>query len=87
MGGGTGTGASPIVAQAAKEAGALVVAFVTKPFMFEGKKRMDHAESGIIELCSAVDSIVTIPNQRLMTMVNEQLRFDEAFKMADQVLC
>ena len=87
MGGGTGTGASPIVAQAAKEAGALVVAFVTKPFMFEGKRRMDHAESGIIELCSEVDSIVTIPNQRLMTMVNEQLRFDEAFKMADQVLC
>jgi cell division protein FtsZ len=87
MGGGTGTGASPIVAQAAKEAGALVVAFVTKPFMFEGKKRMDHAELGIMELCEAVDSIVTIPNQRLMTMVNEKLRFDDAFKIADQVLC
>jgi len=87
MGGGTGTGASPIVAQAARDAGALVVAFVTKPFMFEGRRRMDHADMGIVELNSAVDSIVTIPNQRLLTMVNEQISIDEAFNMADQVLC
>ncbi|MBN2374318.1 cell division protein FtsZ [bacterium] len=87
MGGGTGTGASPIVAQAAKEAGALVVAFVTKPFMFEGKRRMDYAEKGIRELREAVDSIVTIPNQRLLTMGNEKMSFEEAFNMADQILC
>ena len=87
MGGGTGTGASPIVAQAARDAGALVVAFVTKPFMFEGRRRMEFAELGIMELISAVDSIVTIPNQRLLTMVNEQIPFDEAFNLVDQVLC
>ncbi|MGA1796555.1 MAG: cell division protein FtsZ [bacterium] len=87
MGGGTGTGASPIVAQAAREAGALVVAFVTKPFLFEGRKRMTHAEMGISELNCEVDSIVTIPNQRLLTMGNESIQLDEAFNTADQVLC
>lgn len=87
MGGGTGTGASPIVAQAAREAGALVVAFVTTPFMFEGRRRMTHAEKGILELKEAVDSIVTIPNQRLLTMINEKITVDEAFNMADQILC
>lgn len=87
MGGGTGTGASPIVAQAAKEAGALVVAFVTKPFMFEGRRRMTHADGGILELKEAVDSIVIIPNQRLLSMISEKVSIDEAFNMADQVLC
>ncbi len=87
MGGGTGTGASPIVAQAAKEAGALVVAFVTRPFFFEGRMRMNHADRGIIELKEAVDSIVIIPNQRLLSMISEKVTIDEAFNMADQILC
>jgi len=87
MGGGTGTGASPIVAQAARDAGALVVAFVTKPFLFEGRKRMNFAEIGITELNTEVDSIVTIPNQRLLTMGNENIPLEEAFNVADQVLC
>jgi len=86
MGGGTGTGAAPIVAQIAKEMGILTVGVVTKPFTFEGKRRMMHAEQGIAELKDKVDTLVTIPNDRLLQVVEKKTSIMEAFKIADDVL-
>jgi cell division protein FtsZ len=86
MGGGTGTGASPVIAEIAREAGALTVAVVTKPFAFEGKKRMITAEEGIANLKDSVDTLIVIPNQRLMDVVDKKLGFLDAFKLADNVL-
>jgi len=86
MGGGTGTGAAPIVAQAAKELGILTVGVVTKPFHFEGVRRMKVAEAGITELQKAVDTLLIIPNQNLFRVANEKTTFADAFAMADQVL-
>jgi len=86
MGGGTGTGAAPVVAQAAREAGALTVAVVTKPFFFEGKRRLEQAERGIAELRKAVDSIITIPNDRLLQLAAKKASFQEMLKKADEVL-
>ncbi len=86
MGGGTGTGAAPIVARAAKELGILTVGVVTKPFMFEGMRRMRCAESGITELQKEVDTLIVIPNQNLFRVANEKTTFADAFAMADQVL-
>jgi len=86
MGGGTGTGASPIVAQLAKESGALTVAVVTKPFAFEGTRRMVVAEEGIEELRDKVDTLIVIPNQRLMDVVDKKMPLLEAFRVADSVL-
>ena len=86
MGGGTGTGAAPIVAQIAKELGALTVGIVTKPFAFEGKKRMMYAERGLGELKEHVDTMIVIPNQRLIAIVERDTTLTCAFKMADNVL-
>lgn len=86
MGGGTGTGAAPVVARAAKEAGILTVAVVTKPFAFEGSRRMRLAESGITELQKYVDTVIVIPNQNLFRVATERTSLQEAFKMADEVL-
>ena len=86
MGGGTGTGAAPIVAKTAKELGILTVGVVTKPFHFEGVRRMRVAEAGIIELQKAVDTLLIIPNQNLFRVANEKTTFADAFAMADQVL-
>ena len=86
MGGGTGTGAAPIVAQAAKEAGALTVAVVTKPFAFEGTRRMVVAEEGIENLKDKVDTLIVIPNQRLMDVIDKKMPLLEAFRVADSVL-
>ncbi len=86
MGGGTGTGAAPVFAKIAKEVGALTVGVVTKPFMFEGKKRMRHAEQGMRSLRESVDSLITIPNQRLLAISGATLSMVEAFKKADEVL-
>jgi len=86
MGGGTGTGAAPIFAKIAKEVGALTVGVVTKPFLFEGKKRMRHAEQGMFCLRESVDSLITIPNQRLLALSGTTLSIVEAFKKADEVL-
>lgn len=86
MGGGTGTGASPVVAELARKAGALTVAVVTKPFSFEGQRRMQMAEQGIEELKSRVDTIITIPNDRLLKIVSEKENISEAFRLADDVL-
>src|SRR5215831_8939934 len=86
MGGGTGTGAAPIVAQAAKELGILTVGVVTKPFHFEGVRRMRVAEAGITELQKAVDTLLIIPNQNLFRVANEKTTFADAFAMANQVL-
>jgi len=86
MGGGTGTGASGVIAEIAKEAGALTVAVVTKPFSFEGKKRMLTAQDGIAVLKDAVDTLIVIPNQRLMDVVDKKMTFLDAFKLADNVL-
>jgi cell division protein FtsZ len=86
MGGGTGTGAAPIIAKIAKEAGALTVGVVTKPFMFEGKKRMRHAEDGLAALRENVDSLIMIPNQRLLAVSGAKLSMMDAFKKADEVL-
>jgi cell division protein FtsZ len=86
MGGGTGTGAAPVVASIAKELGALTVAVVTKPFTFEGSRRMRQAEAGIQELRGIVDTLLTIPNQRLLTVVEKGTSLQEAFKVADSVL-
>lgn len=86
MGGGTGTGAAPIIAKAAKEAGALTVAVVTKPFMFEGKKRMRQAREGLEELENSVDSLISIPNQRLLNIAGKNLSVMETFLKADEVL-
>jgi cell division protein FtsZ len=86
MGGGTGTGASPVVAKAARELGILTVGVVTKPFHFEGQRRMRFAESGILELHKVVDTLLIIPNQNLFRVANEKTTFADAFAMADQVL-
>jgi len=86
MGGGTGTGAAPVIAKIAREIGALTVAVVTKPFDFEGRRRMRHAEDGINSLKDAVDAIITIPNQRLLAIANQQTPIGDAFKQADEVL-
>lgn len=86
MGGGTGTGASPIIAEVAKETGALTVAVVTKPFAFEGLRRMRVAEEGIDRLKEKVDTLIVIPNQRLIDVVDKQMSLLEAFKVADSVL-
>lgn len=86
MGGGTGTGAAPIVAEIAKETGALTVAVVTKPFDFEGKKKMKLAEEGIRKLREAVDTLIIIPNQYLLKIVEKRTPIREAFLMADDVL-
>ena len=86
MGGGTGTGAAPVVARAARERGVLTVGVVTKPFAFEGLKRMRSAEEGIAELQRHVDTLIVIPNQNLFLIANQQTTFKQAFAMADQVL-
>lgn len=86
MGGGTGTGAAPVVAQLAKDVGALTVGVVTKPFAFEGKKRALQAERGLVELKQYVDTLIVIPNQRLISLVERETTLIEAFKMADNVL-
>ena len=86
MGGGTGTGGAPIVAEAAREAGALVVAVVTKPFAFEGSKKMRQAELGLKQLSEVVDTVITIPNQRLLSVSNKSTSLKGAFKKADEVL-
>ena len=86
MGGGTGTGAAPVVAQVAKDLGILTVAVVTKPFVFEGKKRMAIAEQGIKELAEYVDSIITIPNEKLLTVVGKSASLLQAFGKANEVL-
>jgi cell division protein FtsZ len=86
MGGGTGTGAAPVIAEAAREAGALTVGVVTKPFLFEGGPRMRNADSGIAELAKHVDSLVVIPNDRLLETCNEPMGLLDAFGMADNVL-
>ncbi|OYU39732.1 MAG: cell division protein FtsZ [Pseudorhodobacter sp. PARRP1] len=86
MGGGTGTGAAPIIAQAARELGVLTVGVVTKPFQFEGNKRMKQAEDGITALQKVVDTLIIIPNQNLFRLANERTTFTDAFAMADDVL-
>ena len=86
MGGGTGTGAAPVVAAIAKELGILTVGIVTKPFGFEGKKRMNQAESGIAALREQVDSLVVIPNERLKFVSEQKITFKNAFYIADDVL-
>ena len=86
MGGGTGTGAAPVIAQLAKEMGILTVGVVTKPFLFEGKVRMKNAENGIAELKSKVDTLITIPNDRLLQIVQKNTSMLDAFSMADDVL-
>lgn len=86
MGGGTGTGAAPIIASIAREMGALTVGVVTKPFQFEGRRRRRQADEGIQNLSSAVDTLITIPNQRLLAIAGEDTTILEAFKRADEVL-
>ena len=86
LGGGTGTGAAPVIAEAAKALGALTVAIVTKPFNFAGKRRRRIAEEGLKELADKVDSLIAIPNQRLISVVERQTSLVESFKMADEVL-
>ena len=86
MGGGTGTGAAPIIAKTARELGILTVGVITKPFHFEGQRRMRFAEAGIIELQKVVDTLLIIPNQNLFRVANEKTTFADAFAMADQVL-
>lgn len=86
MGGGTGTGAAPVVAECAKELGALTVGVVTKPFTFEGKRRRTQADKGIEVLTSKVDTIITIPNDKLLQVVDKKCSLSDAFKTADDVL-
>ncbi|MEG6511938.1 cell division protein FtsZ [Desulforamulus ruminis] len=86
MGGGTGTGAAPVVAEIAKEIGALTVGVVTKPFTFEGRKRLTQAESGIENLKTKVDTLITIPNDRLLQVIDKHTSIVEAFRIADDVL-
>ena len=86
MGGGTGTGAAPVVAEAAREAGALTVGVVTKPFQFEGGKRRRQADEGIAQLRERVDTLIIIPNERLMDVCGPDVTMEEAFRMADDVL-
>jgi cell division protein FtsZ len=86
MGGGTGTGAAPVIAQLAREEGCLTVGVVTKPFFFEGKQRSRRAEAGLAMLAEHVDTLITIPNQKLLTLGDEELSFVDAFRKADEVL-
>ncbi len=86
MGGGTGTGGAPIVADVAKQSGALTVGVVTKPFLFEGNRRRKQAEQGLAELKAAVDTLIVIPNQRLVSVAGESVSLADAFKRADEVL-
>jgi cell division protein FtsZ len=86
MGGGTGTGGAPVVADIAKQMGALTVGVVTKPFLFEGNKRRKQAEAGLAELKAAVDTLIVIPNQRLLSVAGENMSLADAFKRADEVL-
>jgi len=86
MGGGTGTGASPIVAQISKEVGALTIGVVTRPFTFEGKRRIDSAEGGIAKLKEQSDTLIVIPNDRLLQIVDKRANLQEAFRLADDVL-
>ena len=86
MGGGTGTGAAPVIAKIAREVGALAVAVVTKPFSFEGARRMRYAEEGLTELKKAVDALIVIPNDRLINLSEKNTRIGEAFKLSDDVL-
>lgn len=86
MGGGTGTGAAPIVCELAREAGALTVGIVTKPFLFEGRKRMRQADEGIAEMAKHVDTMIVVPNERLLAVVGKGIPFQDALKKADEVL-
>lgn len=86
MGGGTGTGAAPVVAETARAMGALTVGIVTKPFEFEGRQRLRHAEEGLEELREAVDTLIVIPNQRLLAVVGDDVSLLDSFRMADEVL-
>ncbi|HEX2206029.1 MAG TPA: cell division protein FtsZ [Longimicrobium sp.] len=86
MGGGTGTGAAPLIAEMAREMGALTIAIVTKPFLFEGKKRMRQAEEGLYELRRAADTMIVVPNERLLSVVGKGTSFKDALKKADEVL-
>jgi cell division protein FtsZ len=86
MGGGTGTGAAPVIAELARESGALTVAVVTKPFSFEGRKRMQIAERGIADLEAKVDTLITIPNERILQIIEKRTPLQEAFAYADDVL-
>jgi cell division protein FtsZ len=86
MGGGTGTGAAPVIAELGKAAGALTVGIVTKPFLFEGRKRMRQAEQGIAELRQHVDTMIVVPNERLLNVVGKGIPFQDALKKADEVL-
>ena len=86
MGGGTGTGAAPVIADLAREAGLLTVAVVTKPFNFEGKRRMDQAMAGINSLIPKVDSLLIIPNERLKHATDQKITLANAFEIADDVL-
>ena len=86
LGGGTGTGGGPVIAEVAREMGALTVAIVTKPFYFEGKKRMKQAEEGLANLKMTADALITIPNQRLLSISGKSMTLIEAFKKADEVL-
>ena len=87
MGGGTGTGAAPVIASIAKEMGALTVGIVTKPFSFEGRKRSQYAEQGLVEFRKHVDTLITIPNQQLLGYVGKNMPASEAFTVADSILC
>ncbi len=86
MGGGTGTGAAPIVAECAKEAGALTVGVITRPFTFEGRRRTSQADSGIAALQASVDTLIIIPNDKLLSVISEQTPVQEAFRVADDIL-
>lgn len=86
MGGGTGTGAAPIICELAREAGALTVGIVTKPFLFEGRKRIRQAEEGILEMAKHVDTMIVVPNERLLAVVGKNIPFQDALKKADEVL-
>jgi cell division protein FtsZ len=86
MGGGTGTGAAPLIGQIARELGALTIAVVTKPFLFEGRKRLRQAEEGLLELKHSVDTMIVVPNERLLSVVGRGTSFRDALKKADEVL-
>jgi cell division protein FtsZ len=86
MGGGTGTGAAPIIGEMARELGALSIAIVTRPFLFEGKKRMRQAEEGLADLRNSVDTMIVVPNERLLSVVGKGTSFKDALKKADEVL-
>jgi cell division protein FtsZ len=86
MGGGTGTGSAPVIAELAKEQGSLTVGIVTKPFLFEGRKRMRQAEQGIAEMSKHVDTMIVVPNERLLAVVGKGIPFQDALKKADEVL-